>query len=139
MLEQCFVIFRLGSFSRNLRNELSKSRKIYFYDNGIRNALINNFSPVEVRTDVGALWENFLVSERIKYLKNNEIQALSYFWRTKDQQEIDYIEERDGIIKAFEFKWNAKKQPKINPTFSATYNVETMQIVSPDNFETFVL
>jgi predicted AAA+ superfamily ATPase len=139
MLEQCFVIFRLGSFSRNLRNELSKSRKIYFYDNGIRNALIDNFSPVEVRTDTGALWENFLVSERKKYLKNNEISAGTYFWRTKDQQEIDYIEERDGTISAFEFKWNTKKQPKINPSFQSAYNVADMQIISPDNVEEFLL
>jgi predicted AAA+ superfamily ATPase len=139
MLEQCFVIFRLGSFSRNLRNELSKSRKIFFYDNGIRNALIDNFTSVEIRTDVGALWENFLTSERLKFLKNNEISAKSYFWRTKDQQEIDYIEEKDGAISAFEFKWNVKKQPKINPSFQKTYNVEAMQVISPDNVEAFLL
>ncbi|MDR2968436.1 MAG: ATP-binding protein [Tannerellaceae bacterium] len=139
MLEQCFIIFRLSSFSRNLRNELSKSRKIYFYDNGIRNALIDNFSPVEVRTDTGALWENFLVSERLKYLNNNEITAGTYFWRTKDRQEIDYIEEKDGGISAFEFKWNVKRKPKIAPSFHKAYNVEDMPVISPENVEEFLL
>jgi len=139
LLEKAFVIFRLGSFARNLRNELKFSRKIYFYDNGIRNSLISNFNQIEMRDDRGALWENFLVAERIKKLHYNEIWANSYFWRTKDQKEIDYIEEQDGAISAFEFKWNLNKQPKINAAFRATYNVETMQVISPDNVESFLL
>jgi len=139
LLEKAFVIFRLGSFSRNLRNELKFSRKIYFYDNGIRNALIFNFNQIEMRDDRGALWENFLISERMKKLHYHDIWANSYFWRTKNQQEIDYIEEKDGNISAFEFKWNAKKLPAINPSFKSSYQVENMQIVSPENVEDFLL
>ena len=139
LLEKTFVIFRLGSLARNLRNELKFSRKIYFYDNGIRNSLISNFSPIDMRDDKGALWENFLVSERMKKLHYNEIWANSYFWRTKDQQEIDYIEEKDGAISAFEFKWGAKKQAKLNAAFQASYNAENMLVVSPENVEEFLL
>ena len=139
MLEQSFVIFRLGSFSRNLRSELSKSRKIYFYDNGIRNALIDNFSSVETRADVGALWENFLISERMKFLKNNEHLYGRYFWRTKEQQEIDYIEEEDGKLQAFEFKWNAHTKAKITKTFTNAYPHAETQIITPENYVEFVL
>ena len=139
LLEKTFIIFRLSSFARNLRNELKFSRKIYFYDNGIRNALISNFNQIEMRDDKGALWENFLVSERMKKLHYNEIWANSYFWRTKDQKEIDYIEEKDGTISAFEFKWNIKKQPKINAAFQTAYHVENMQVVSPENVESFLM
>ena len=106
LLEKSFVIFRVGTFSRNLRNELTKTRKIYFYDNGIRNAIISNYNPVELRDDLGALWENFLMSERQKYLAYNHIYCNRFFWRTKAQQEIDCIEERGGKLYAFEFKWN---------------------------------
>ncbi|MDR2585755.1 MAG: ATP-binding protein [Prevotellaceae bacterium] len=139
LLEKTFVIFRLGSFARNLRNELKFSKKVYFYDNGIRNSLISNFQQIEMRDDRGALWENFLVAERIKKLHYDEIWANSYFWRTKDRQEIDYIEERDAVVSAFEFKWNVKKQPKINATFQASYGVENMYVVSPDNVEEFLI
>lgn len=139
LLEKAFIVFRLHSFARNLRNELKFSRKIYFYDNGIRNALISNFNQIEMRDDTGALWENFLVSERIKKLHYDEIWANSYFWRTKDRQEIDYIEEKNGKISAFEFKWNTKKQPKINATFVSNYNVEHTHIITPDNVESFLL
>jgi len=139
LLEKAFVIFRLGSFARNLRNELKFSRKIYFYDNGIRNSLISNFSQIEMREDKGALWENFLISERIKKLHYKQIWANSYFWRTKDQQEIDYIEEKDGAISAFEFKWNVKKQPKLNASFLSSYNVENAQIITLENVEDFLL
>jgi predicted AAA+ superfamily ATPase len=139
LLEQSFVIFRLNSFSRNLRNELSKSRKIYFYDNGIRNAIIGNFSPLETRQDIGALWESFLISERLKFMKNNEKQAGCYFWRTKEQQEIDYIEEEDGRLKAFEFKWNTTGKAKISKTFANAYPHAATQIVTPDNFTDFLL
>jgi predicted AAA+ superfamily ATPase len=139
LLEKTFIIFRLGSFARNLRNELKFSRKIYFYDNGIRNALISNFNQMEMRDDRGALWENFLVSERMKKLHYNEIWANSYFWRTKDQQEIDYIEDKDGGISAFEFKWSEKKAVKINASFQANYNVINAQVITPDNIEDFLL
>ncbi len=99
------MIFRLRSFSRNLRNELKKSRKIYFYDNGIRNAIINNFQSLHLRTDQRALWENFLVSERQKYLHFHEVYANRCFWRTKQQQEIDYLEDRDGQLHTGALKW----------------------------------
>lgn len=121
LLEKVFIIFRLPSFSRNLRSELKKSRKIYFYDNGIRNALIQNYIPLELRTDTGALWENFMVSERKKFIEYNDIYSNTYFWRTHAQQEIDYIEERNGTLYAFEFKWNEKKAPKIPNSFAEAY------------------
>ncbi|MDR0872127.1 MAG: ATP-binding protein [Prevotellaceae bacterium] len=139
LLEKTFVIFRLGSFSRNLRNELKFSKKIYFYDNGIRNALISNFNQIETRNDRGALWENFVISERIKKLNYNEIYANSWFWRTKDQSEIDYLEEKDGTIAAFEFKYNANKKAKINTSFSNSYSVEEVKVITPENIEDFLL
>ena len=139
MLEQSFVLFRLNSFSRNLRSELSKSRKIYFYDNGIRNALISNFSPVEVRTDTGALWENFLIAERLKLLHNNERWAHRFFWRTTEQQEVDYIEEEDGILRAFELKWSTIKKAKVSKTFSKAYPNATISIITPENYESFII
>ena len=134
LLEKAFVIFRLRSFSRNLRNELKKSRKIYFYDNGIRNAIINNFQSLNLRTDQGALWENFLVSERQKYLHFNEIYANRYFWRTKQQQEIDYLEDRDGQLHACEFKWNQQTKARFPPTFLNAYPNSTTQTITPDNY-----
>ena len=138
LLEQLFIIFRLNSFSRNHRKELSRSKKIYFYDNGIRNALIADFRLVESRNDIGALWENFIISERIKYLKYNNIWANIYFWRTRNQQEIDFIEERDGVLYAYEFKWNINKKPKLSTTFSKTYPNHKYSIINPDNYETFI-
>jgi predicted AAA+ superfamily ATPase len=117
LLEQTYVIFRLGSFSRNLRNELKKSRKIYFYDNGIRNALIANFSQIENRSDIGALWENFLVSERLKSLSYKAVWTNHWYWRNTEQQEIDYLEDGDGKLSAFEFKWNPKAKVKFPNSF----------------------
>jgi len=139
LLEKAFVIFRLGSFARNLRNELKFSRKIYFYDCGIRNSLISNFNQIEMRDDRGALWENFLVSERMKKLHYDESWVNSYFWRTKDQQEIDYIEEKDGVISAFEFKWNVKKQSNITPAFRTAYNIDLLNIITPEKVADFLL
>ena len=114
LLEKAFIVFRLPAFSRNLRNELKKSYKIYFYDNGIRNALIENYAPLELRNDVGALWENFLVSERMKRNHYQKHYANSYFWRTRAQQEIDYLEESDGQLSAYEFKWNPKAKARFS-------------------------
>ncbi len=139
LLEQTFIIFRLPAFSRNHRKELKRGRKIYFYDNGIRNALIANFNLPEMRNDKGALWENFLISERIKYLHYNKVWTNSYFWRTQDQQEIDYIEERDGKLYAYEMKWNIKKSPKLSKTFSNTYPQHEYSIINPSNYEQFLL
>ncbi len=139
LLEQAYIVFRLGSFSRNLRNELKFSKKIYFFDNGIRNALISNFSQIENRTDSGALWENFLISERMKHMHYSMQWANTWFWRTTQQTEIDYIEEQNGQLSAFEFKWNPKakyRQPKL---FLETYQNVTLKIISRDNFEEFLL
>jgi predicted AAA+ superfamily ATPase len=139
LLEQTFVIFRLGSFSRNLRNELKNSRKIYFYDNGIRNALIANFSQVENRNDVGALWENFIISERLKMLSYNNIWCNNWFWRTSDQKEIDYIEEKDGMMSAYEFKWNPHTKAKQPLQFTKTYPDSSFTTITPDNIDEFLL
>jgi predicted AAA+ superfamily ATPase len=139
LLEQCFVIFRFGSFSRNLRNELKNSKKVYFYDNGIRNSIIANFSMVENRTDIGALWENFLVSERKKKLEYEGLWRNAWFWRTVDQKEIDYVEEGDGVIDAFEFKWNSEAKYKTPKQFLANYAGSVFTVITPDNVEEFLL
>lgn len=139
LLEQSYVIFRLGSFSRNLRNELKFSRKIYFYDNGIRNALIANFTQIETRTDTGALWENFIISERLKKISYESIWCNSWFWRTTLQKEIDYIEEKDGQIAAYEFKWNPDAKHKTPKQFLAAYPNSTFQVIHQNNFDEFLL
>ena len=139
ILEQTFVIFRLGSYSRNLRNELKASRKVYFTDNGIRNALIADFRPVELRDDVGKLWENFLVSERFKRNKYNERYANPWFWRTQAQQEIDYVEELDGHLSAFEFKWNPSSKAKQPKAFQTTYPDSSFDVIHKDNAESFLM
>lgn len=139
LLEKTYVIFRLNSFSRNLRKELKKSKKIYFHDNGIRNALIANFNQLEIRQDIGALWENFLISERIKFNHYNKIWCNSYFWRTHDQQEIDYIEEKDGKLFAYEFKWNVSKKVRFSKTFLQAYTQNETNIIHRDNFTDFIL
>lgn len=138
LLEKTFVIFRLGAFSRNLRKELRKGKKIYFFDNGIRNALIANFALPELRQDIGALWENFLLSERMKYLHYQRIWTNSYFWRTRDQQEIDYIEERDGILHAFEFKWSLSKKTRLSRTFSNAYPNYEYSVITRENYMEFL-
>lgn len=141
LLEKTYVIFKLSSFSRNYRNEIKKSKKIYFSDNGIRNALIANFSPLTLRTDIGALWENFLISERRKKLSYNNTWVNTYFWRTSSQVEIDYIEEKDGMLSAFEFKWNAEKAKKVKTpnSFSESYPNHTFKVITPKNIEEFLL
>ena len=138
LLEKTYVVFRLRSFSRNIRNELKKSQKVYFYDNGIRNALIHNFSPLKLRNDKGLLWENYLVSERLKFLHYNGVSANRYFWRNQQQQEIDYIEDRDGVLHAFEFKWSTSWKTKIPAVFSKTYPDHTFQLIVPDQMDTFL-
>lgn len=138
ILEKAYVISRLPSFSRNLRNELSSKIKIYFYDNGIRNALINDFKPMEARTDVGALWENFIISERIKSNHYALKRVNTYFWRTHQKQEIDYIEEAQGKLEAFEFKWKMNRNFKLPKLFSDTYNVSNSAVIDPGNFYQFL-
>jgi predicted AAA+ superfamily ATPase len=139
ILEQTFVIFRLGSYARNLRNELKASRKIYFTDNGIRNALIADFRPVELRDDIGKLWENFLVCERFKRNAYAENYANPWFWRTQAQQEIDYVEEQDGHLSAYEFKWNPSAKSKQPKAFAEAYADSSFSVVSRDNFMEFVM
>ena len=139
LLEKCFVIFKLTTFSRNLRNELKSSRKIYFYDNGIRNSLISNFNQIENRSDIDALWENFLIAERIKYLRYNKVYANYWFWRTKEQKEIDFIEEFNDKITAYEFKWNPKISVKTPKLFLNTYSNASFKIIHKDNFESFLM
>lgn len=135
LLEKCYVIFRLNAFNRNLRTELKKSKKVYFYDNGIRNAVIQNFAPLPLRQDTGALWENFFISERIKAKHYAGHYAKSYFWRTTQQQEIDYIEEEDGKFTAFEMKWNTnKRQTNFPSPFLKTYPVKEAVIITPENY-----
>ena len=134
LLEQVFVVYRLGVFSRNERNEISTKKKIYFYDNGIRNALIGNFSPIVSRNDIGALWENFLLTERKKLLAYNGFYGKTYFWRNKLQAEIDYVEEIDGKIYAFEFKWNPESKVKFPQAFVEKYQPSETKVIHRDNF-----
>lgn len=138
LLEKCFVVFRLDSFSRNARNEIKKGKKIYFYDNGVRNAVINNFSPLEMRNDVGALWENLLMVERRKRHAYSGKFVQQYFWRTLKQQEIDLIEECDGQISAFEFKWKTGKVARLPLPFREAYSDATFQTITPENYQSFV-
>jgi len=134
LLEQTKIIFRLPSYNRNLRNELKFGRKIYFCDNGIRNALINNLSDIEFRQDAGALWENFMISELRKYNHYTHNYCNTYFWRTTQKQEIDYIEEKDGKLTAYEFKWNPKKKSRVSTTFTSAYPESVVKTINPDNF-----
>lgn len=138
LLEKSYILFHLRSFSRNLRNELKKSRKIYFYDNGVRNAILGDFKPLQLRQDAGALWENFLVSERLKHNSYSLFYGKNYFWRTQQQQEVDYIEDIDGVLHTYEFKWSTAKQPKLTETFAHNYPEHTFTVVNPDNYQDFV-
>ena len=137
LLEKAYIVFRLNSYSRNQRNEIKNNRKIYFYDNGIRNMIINNLNPLELRTDKGALWENFLISERIKLQQYNQLYTNNYFWRTVQKQEIDFVEETNGQVTAYEFKWNSKGKAKIPAVFLNQYNA-IGKIIDKENFREFV-
>ena len=137
LLEKAFVIYKLPALSRNLRNEIKKGKKIYFYDNGIRNAIINNFNPLALRNDKGALWENFLISERMKKNSYAKHYCNTYFWRTFDQAEVDYIEEYDGALHVFEFKWKTNNK-KVPASLLNSYTVNSTAIVDTDNYEGFV-
>lgn len=141
VLEQSYIIFRLHSYASNLRNELKKSRKIYFYDIGIRNAILNNYTPFENRDsrEIGSLWENFLILERMKYAEYNRFFCNRYFWRTKQQNEIDYIEEYDGRLHTYEFKWIKDTDTKYPALFMNTYKGSTHEVINRENFYTFVM
>jgi predicted AAA+ superfamily ATPase len=134
LLEKSFIIFRLKSYSSNLRSEIKRSSKYYFYDIGIRNAIINNFAPISLRNDVGAIWENFCISERIKYLRNNGIDKELFFWRSYDGAEIDLIEIKDQQIDAFEFKWRIKRKVSIPKTFKEKYSPKSYKIITRENY-----
>lgn len=140
ILEKSYIIFRLTSLARNIRNELKSSRKIFFWDLGIRNAVIGNLTQIENRQDAGALWENFVIAERMKMLAYNGSFAQTYFWRTKQKQEIDYLEEEDGKIKAFEFKWNPNKAAaKCPDSFLKAYQNPEFKVITPQNVDEFLL
>jgi len=134
LLESAFVIFRLDPLSRNPRNEISSSRKIYFYDNGIRNAILDNFSTLSVRNDIGALWENFFIAERKKIIEYQQLPARTYFWRSKSQSEIDYIEEINGEMTAYEIKWNEKAKIKFPASFLTSYHPKECLAVNKGNY-----
>ncbi|MBP3771127.1 MAG: ATP-binding protein [Treponema sp.] len=139
LLEKAYIVFHLHSYSRNVRNELKKSIKIYFYDNGVRNAVISNFSPCNLRSDIGSLWENFLISERVKNNSFHNRPAKYYFWRTTQKQEVDFIEERDGAFSAFEFKFNPNKaHVKCPLTFSNNYPEIPFMVITKENYTDFI-
>jgi predicted AAA+ superfamily ATPase len=138
ILEKSFIVFQLNSFSRNQRNEIKNNRKIYFYDNGIRNMIINNLNLFDLRNDKGALWENFLISERIKLQSYHQLYTNNYFWRTVQKQEIDFVEDSGGQIHAYQFKWNAACRNKIPASFLANYSAQGM-VVDKENFRDFIL
>ncbi len=139
ILEKNFIVFRLGSFSRNLRNELKLSRKIYFWDLGVRNAVISNFTHLENRTDIGALWENFVISERMKQHAIQGNWVNTWFWRTQQQKEIDLIEEGNGTLQAFEFKWNpSKANIKVPESFAKAYPNTSFTVISQHNVDEFL-
>lgn len=139
LLEKAFVVFRLPALNKNVRNEIKKGKKVYFYDCGIRNAVINNFKAIDSRTDAGALWENYVIAERMKLLHYNDIAVKQYFWRTTQQQEIDLIEESTDQWTAFEFKRSSKAKVRFPQTFSDNYPNSTMLVISPANVEDFLL
>jgi uncharacterized protein len=139
LLEKVFVIFKVGGFSRNLRKEVSKNSRIYFYDNGVRNSLIQNFNPLPLRNDVGQLWENYLVVERRKANQFAGLSANTYFWRTYDQKEIDCIEERGGKLYGYEFKWQAGEMKQATRSeFLDTYPGSELATIHRENFEPFL-
>lgn len=138
LLEKCFIIFRLNSFSRNARNEIKKGKKIYFVDNGVRNAVLSHFAPLDMRNDSGMLWENLMVSERIKRNAYNRSYAQLYFWRTHDQKEIDLIEDMDGRLTAFEFKWNERKKTVMPAIFAQNYPKSEFNVINKENFWHFL-
>lgn len=134
LLSKVFVLHRLGGFSRNLRKEVTKSNKWYFYDNGLRNVIIANLNPINLRDDVGQLWENYIIAERLKYQNYERMLVNNYFWRTYDQQEIDWVEERGGKLYGYEFKWNPKKRVKIPASWKKAYPEANFETITPDNY-----
>lgn len=139
LLSKVFVIYKVLGFSRNLRKEITKSNRWYFYDNGIRNGIIANFSRLDARTDIGALWENYLASERIKYQNYTQKTISNYFWRTYDQQELDWLEEENGMLRGYEFKWNGNRKAKIPGAFAKAYPEASFEVISKGNYLDFIM
>jgi predicted AAA+ superfamily ATPase len=137
LLEKVYIVFKVGAYSRNLRKEIVKNHKYYFWDNGIRNTLVANFNPLPLRNDVGALWENYVISERMKYQSYKRILSYNYFWRTYDGQEIDWVEERNGKLSAYEFKYSADKA-KLPAAFARTYPQSIFTVVNSKNYLPFI-
>lgn len=139
LLEKAFVVFRLPGFNRNVRNEIKNGKKVYFYDCGIRNAIINDFRLLNTRNDVGALWENYIVAERMKLHRYGDNETTQYFWRTTQQQEIDLIEEKQARLTAYELKWNKNKKVRFPQTFTENYPGSETFVISPENMDDFLL
>ena len=139
ILSQIFVLYPLGGFHRNLRKEVVKRKRWYFFDNGLRNALIGNFRPIELRNDIGMLWENYMVAERLKYQSYHGISAYNYFWRTYDQQEVDWVEDRGGKLYGYEFKWNPKRQLKAPAAWRKNYPEAVFKVINRDNYRDWIL
>lgn len=139
LLEKSFVIHKLSGFSRNLRKEIAKKNKYYFLDNGIRNAVIAQFNPLDLRNDVGKLWENFIVIERLKLRDYKNIYGSSYFWRTYQHHEIDLLEEREGLLHAYEIKWATKKEIKPPKDWSSAYPDSEFTVIDKNNYLNFIL
>lgn len=135
LLTKVFIIHKLNGFSRNLRKEVNKSSKYYFLDNGIRNTLVGNLNAIPLRNDMDLLWENYMVSERLKYQSYANLLVYNYFWRTYDQQAIDWVEDRGGQLHAYEFKWNAKKTPKAPGGWQANYPEAYFEVITPENYK----
>lgn len=138
LLSKVFIIHKLTGFSRNLDNEITKKNKWYFYDNGIRNALIQNFNPINLRDDKGKLWENYLISERLKHQEYDRLHSANFFWRTHTKQEIDWIEDRGGKLHAYEFKWNSNKKAKVPAAWSKGYPNASFEVINPENYLDFI-
>ena len=139
LLTKVFILHKVEGFSRNLRKEITKSNRWYFYDNGIRNGIINNFNRLEARNDVGELWENYLVTERIKFQNYTQKTVSNYFWRTYDQQELDWLEEENGALHAYEFKWNENRKAKIPTAFAKAYPEATFDVINKQNYLEYIL
>jgi uncharacterized protein len=137
LLEKVYVVFQLNAYSQNVRNEIRKGKKVYFYDNGIRNTILGNYNTIESRTDIGALWENFIISERIKKCNNNNELISNWFWRTTQQQEIDYLEEMNGKLNAYEIKWQ-KDKARFPITFVKAYPDCLCMLINKNNYHEFL-
>jgi predicted AAA+ superfamily ATPase len=139
LLEKTFVIYGLGGYSRNLRKTISQKKKYYFLDNGVRNALISQFNSLDLRDDAGQLWENFLVSERLKKQEYKNIRPNNYFWRTWEGQEVDWVEEQNGALRGFEFKWGDGKKVKQPKDWKKTYKKTSFQVINKENYLDFLV